>query len=198
MSHSEAGKLGGDKFAIIAKKEKDERVKEYNKNPILCKCCQKPLTYEQKIRKLVFCSQSCNASFNNKRRPKLKKNNCLNCNEECNHNRSKYCSIKCQKEFEYNDYINNWLDGRETGNVKSGCSTTIKKYLKETRGEKCELCGWNKVNKKTGNVPIEIDHIDGNYTNNRPENLRIVCPNCHSLQETHKALNKGKGRKYRG
>lgn len=44
---------------------------------------------------------------------------------------------------------------------------------------------------------MQIDHIDGDYKNCRPENLRILCPNCHSLTPTFGALNKGKGRKLR-
>ena len=49
----------------------------------------------------------------------------------------------------------------------------------------------------SGKVPIELDHIDGNSENNSLENLRILCPNCHSLTPTYKSSNKGKGRKYR-
>jgi hypothetical protein len=48
----------------------------------------------------------------------------------------------------------------------------------------------------TGLVPVRLDHIDGNWENNKPENLRLLCPNCDSLTETYCALNKGKGRPY--
>ena len=57
--------------------------------------------------------------------------------------------------------------------------------------------GFAEVNPITGKVPLEIDHVDGDCYNNRPENLVVLCPNCHSLTPTFRALNKASGRKYR-
>lgn len=53
----------------------------------------------------------------------------------------------------------------------------------------CELCGWAQVS-ADGRIPLELDHINGVHTDNRIENLRILCPNCHSLQPTHRGKNK--------
>lgn len=57
--------------------------------------------------------------------------------------------------------------------------------IKEPR---CELCGWAE-RASDGRVPVELDHINGDKNDNRLENLRILCPNCHSLQPTHRGLN---------
>lgn len=53
----------------------------------------------------------------------------------------------------------------------------------------CELCGWSKKC-LDGRIPVELDHINGDRHDNRLENLRVLCPNCHSLQPTHRGKNK--------
>lgn len=62
------------------------------------------------------------------------------------------------------------------------------------RTSKCELCGWSEKS-LDGRLPLELDHINGDRHDNRLANLRILCPNCHSLQSTHRGKNRNKNTK---
>ena len=71
-------------------------------------------------------------------------------------------------------------------------SYKLKQRLYETdlKSPACELCGWAEE-PVDGRIPVELDHINRDHHDNRLENLRILCPNCHSLQPTHRGKNKG-------
>ena len=109
-----------------------------------------------------------------------------------------YCSNKCQQKNTKNTKVQQWLSNEITG-MKRGARLihSVREYLLERADHKCECCGWGEINPVTGRSPLEINHIDGNAGNNRPENLQVICPNCHSLTPTWKALNKGNGNKER-
>ena len=107
----------------------------------------------------------------------------------------KYCSVKCQNEQQYKDYIAKWLSGEVTGmRGKTSTSAHIRKYIFEKYDSKCCECGWSKINPFSQTLPLELEHIDGNFMNNKEENLKLLCPSCHSLTETYKGANKKIGR----
>lgn len=133
-----------------------------------------------------FCSHSCSAIFNNKLRKKP--NKCLNCGCEIE-KRNKFCSHKCEYKYKKKQLNEKIESGDTTLDTRH-----YKRYLIEKHGEKCMKCGWSERNPVTGKVPIELDHINGNSENNSLENLRLLCPNCHSLTPTYKGLNAGNGR----
>lgn len=59
-----------------------------------------------------------------------------------------------------------------------------KRYLIGTRGHKCERCkneAWLGAP-----IPLELEHIDGNRTNNSEHNCLLLCPNCHALTPTYR------------
>lgn len=79
--------------------------------------------------------------------------------------------------------------------VKSGpfiTSHKLKLKLFES-GLKARVCEWCRIDTWCGlPAPLELDHISGNHHDNRWENLRILCANCHALTATNSGKNKGK------
>ena len=53
----------------------------------------------------------------------------------------------------------------------------------------CSFCHCNGE-WQGGIISLEIDHIDGDNTNNEISNLRYLCPNCHALTDTYRGRNK--------
>lgn len=112
----------------------------------------------------------------------------------------KYCTQKCQAITKYKRSVQAWKDGISTGHMgiqTKLISSSVRRYLFEKYQDKCSLCSWSEINPISGKIPLEVDHIDGNSENNTEENLRLLCPNCHSLTPYFRNLNKGKGRKWR-
>ena len=72
----------------------------------------------------------------------------------------------------------------------------FKKDILKEQSNKCDICkiedNWN--NKK---LVFVLDHIDGDASNNKRDNLRCVCPNCDSQLDTFKSKNKNSARKDR-
>lgn len=125
---------------------------------------------------------------------------CLYCKNTLMRSSTKYCSNQCQADQTYIMYIAQWQNGYADGsrgkNTKN-LSQHIRRYLFDKYNKACSLCGWDKVNPITKVSPLEVDHIDGNHENNAESNLRLICPNCHSLTANFRNLNKGHGRDWR-
>ena len=65
---------------------------------------------------------------------------------------------------------------------------TFKDKLIEERGHKCENCNLEKWLDLP--ISLELHHIDGDRSNNTKENLKLLCPNCHSYTDNYGSKNK--------
>lgn len=129
--------------------------------------------------------------YSKSRKRNHKQYECLNCKTIFPHNKgssNKYCSIKCFGEATRKNTILKIESGASVG------EGSLKQYLLEKQNFKCQSCGVGEVwNGKP--LTLQMDHIDGNSDNNELDNLRILCPNCHTQTETYGA--KGQGSRYR-
>jgi len=149
-----------------------------------------------------YCSKSCASMSNNIGKCRHGQTRyCSVCGKRLLSKKS-YCSATCRQVIvneRQDSYIERWLKGEETGLTTSGkfLHHRVKAYILNKANYKCEFCGWSEVNPITNSVPVQIDHIDGDFQNCTENNLRVLCPNCHSLTPTYMSLNYGNGRKHR-
>lgn len=161
--------------------------------PLICQYCSCGF-FDVPSHNRKYCSRQC---YGNAETKELTRR-CRQCDIPVPLRNWYFCSHRCRRESAYIQTIENWISGKNSGCTPSGLVVEpVKNYLRKKSFESCELCGWNQLNEKTKRCPLQIDHKDGNFRNCRPDNLRVLCPNCHSLTPTFMGLNRGKGRSHR-
>ena len=179
------------KKALIAnKKAKKDRVAQYDVSPATCANCEQKLPYDK--RKNKFCSHSCAASYNNcghssgnLKHGDFAKKPCLYCGKTTDN--TKFCSNDCFVSHRRKARIDEFV----SSGMASGNPHTMKSYLVEMRGRRCEICEIEKW--RSEEVPLVMDHINGKPSDNRLDNLRLVCGNCNMQLPTFAGRNVGKG-----
>ena len=150
-----------------------------------CTWCRSPIyrcpAYLERNSKR-FCSRQCNGKWLRNRSNKP----CPTCQKSFFIGRrksQKYCSRRC---------ANTGRTGIKYDGTRANCVVRklekLRDLIRKTRPEECEIC---KLSPKWQgkHLRLQIDHIDGNRTNNKPRNLRFLCPNCHSQTPTFGAKN---------
>ena len=105
---------------------------------------------------------------------------------------NKYCDNVCSAAHASHLHKQKWL----AGELKVIERPTLRRYLGEDRGYKCEVCSISDWQGKP--ITLQVDHINGDAGNNEPDNIRLICPNCHSQTDSFGGGNKGFGRAARG
>lgn len=72
------------------------------------------------------------------------------------------------------------------------CSTSklrLRLLRESVLAHRCAGCGGEQWQGRP--IPLELDHVNGDRTDNRLENLRLLCPNCHAQTDTYRGRNIG-------
>lgn len=161
---------------------------------MICKNCGNDFA-PKNYRNNTFCSSSCSATFNNTKRIRnhpVKNCSLVSCNKEFRPKgyNSKFCSSECSGKSQRLEKIKRF----EAGLLKdySVRSSSIREYVLSKQNGVCAICGGlpHHFGKK---LVFIVDHIDGNWKNNAPSNIRCICPNCNSQTDTFGGKNFGSG-----
>ena len=152
-----------------------------------CQICQKSFNAtisEHNRGNAKFCSQSCFGKYNSviKTKPKLPNVFCATCQtplyrKKTQINRCKsglfFCNANCRNEAQR---IHSNVDFK-LSHYKSGKHIRYRYVLPDVSEMNCPICY-----RLLPITAIDVHHIDGNRSNNNPNNLFICCPTCHRLK----------------
>ena len=121
---------------------------------------------------------------------------CKNCGKEFHpleNSKGLFCSIECARNYRskelYKEFCTN--PDKFTGRMNM---RFVKKHILAEQNNKCAICGMANVWNNKELIFI-LDHIDGDASNNKRSNFRLICPNCDSQLNTYKTKKK-KGSRY--
>ena len=119
---------------------------------------------------------------------------CKNCNSIM-HTNQQFCCMDCANEYKHKKNYENFVKHPEKYNKANYQPKAFKSDILKEQDNKCAICGCSPEHNGKPLVFI-LDHIDGHASNNRRDNLRLICPNCDSQLDTYKSKNKNGDRSY--
>lgn len=128
--------------------------------------------------------------------PSLGANSCSDCGGSISRLASR-CLSCASRQIKLNiskAKLQDYLSGEWSGGTNLGLSQIIRNYLLTKNNHSCSKCGFNTNHPLDGKSILEINHINGDGTDHREDNLEVLCPNCHALTDTYRARNYGNGR----
>lgn len=185
MTTEKAQSLGGQKSALI---QRAAALEKYNSNPNICKQCGNTIQVKDTekvriVRKKLFCSKTCAAKYNNTRSPKRTKKlkECIDCGSLFSENRIR-CS-SCFEKYTTRLISKTKAEATYTNGEHSNKYSQINMHARalcKDRPQVCTKCGYDKH--------VQVHHIKSirSFSEdtlvseiNDPNNLILLCPNCH-------------------
>lgn len=120
---------------------------------------------------------------------------CLNCGKFLLNNNTQFCSNKCASEYKHKEAYEDFLNHPEKYARGNYTAKRFKCEFMKEQNNKCDICGCEPIHNGKPLVFV-LDHINGDASDNRRENLRMICPNCDSQLDTFKSKNKHSTRTY--
>lgn len=166
-------------------KDKQKRIE------VTCANCDKKIYkirahFNNNKTKLFFCDKKCKneAHYNKKIFQRTKLIKCYKCGNdvEVDYRASRKLCTLCKPKKERK--IINWSEVI-SGKIVVKYHHSLRKYLlkNKLKESKCGICGITTWLNKS--ITIQVHHIDGNTFNNVLNNLKMVCPNCHTQTDTY-------------
>lgn len=171
-----------------------EPYKQHSKRKLLngipvnvCKVCRVEWC-DAKVRMLCTACKEAKKQAKYIKHFKTPKHTCKFCGNPCV---NKFCSQICSAKQMKKDTF----DKIQNGTYSVVSVDKWKEYVIHTRGHACEIC--HQTEWMGQPIPLVLDHINGRSSENRLDNLRVVCGNCDMQLPTYKSKNKNSDRKSR-
>lgn len=158
--------------------------------PLRCETCNK--FHKSIYASGRFCNNICARGFSRRGtgRHSFKEFNCKSCGRISKgftgNSALLFCSRPCHQAYNFTQRYNKWINGEPAVWARTG---GVRVAVIKRDGYICRDCGISEWHEKP--IALEVDHIDGNCRNNRADNLRLLCPNCHSQTPTFGSKNRG-------